>query len=187
MRYTPALCLAAAFCLAVNISRAQTTDSLTGKLANFPARLLNKIQAKTASLDQQLTSKTQKYVQQMTRQEARLNRQLSASDSNAAKQLFAGSAQRYAALSQRLRQDTGSKSMLITGAYQPYTDSMRGALAFLQQHPQLLGGSANTASVQAPAQLQKAVSQLQGLQAKMQDAAQALSKMVCNEWMAKAS
>jgi hypothetical protein len=195
MRYIPALCLAAAFCLAVTILRAQTTtqsttqtsDSLTSKLANFPARLLSKIQAKTASLDRQLSSQTQKYVQRMTSQEARLKEQLAAggstADSNGAKQLFAGSDQRYAVLSQRLRQDTGSKSMLISGVYQPYTDSLRGTLAFLQQHPQLLGGSGlgtpsvgavtgvTAVSAKTQAQLQKAVSQLQALQAKMQDAA----------------
>lgn len=170
MRHTAALCLAAGLCLTVAISHAQSIDSLNAKLTNLSAKLLKRIQAKTASLDQQLTSQTQNYVQRMTSQEASLNKQLSASDSNAAKQLFAGSAQRYAALSQRLRQDTGSKSMLISGKYEPYTDSLRGTLAFLQQHPQFSGAGAVSAKSQA--QLQKTVSQLQGLQAKMQDATQ---------------
>ena len=171
---------------------AQQADSAVGKLAN-PSRLFSRIQAKTASLDQQLTSQTQKYIQRMTSQEAQLQKQLTKVDSNSAKQLFAGSGQRYATLSQRLRQDTGSKSMLISGKYQPYTDSLRGTLAFLQQNPQLIGGmgsatsvstvqsvakipgigsltSAGATSAAAQAKLQKAISQLQTLQAKMQDA-----------------
>jgi hypothetical protein len=174
--------------------RAQQADSAAGKLAN-PSRLFSRIQAKTASLDQQLTSQTQKYIQRMTSQEAQLQKQLTKVDSNGAKQLFAGSGQRYATLSQRLRQDTGSKSMLISGKYQPYTDSLRGTLTFLQQNPQLIGGtggatipgvstvqsvakipgigsltSAGATSAAAQAKLQKAISQLQALQAKMQDA-----------------
>ena len=185
-----AFSLTASLCLVGTSLYAQSTDSLNVKPANVSSRLLSRIQAKTASLDQQLTSQTQKYVQQMTTREARLNTQLSASDSNVAKQLFAGSAQRYAALSKRLQQDTGSRSMLVSGKYQPYTDSLRGALAFLQQNPQLLGKSTaavsgmrtlpgsstipgvSNVSAQTQAQLQKTVSQLQSLQARMQDAAQ---------------
>jgi hypothetical protein len=191
-----AFCLLASLCLAYAPAHAQSTDSLNVKLANVSSRLLTRIQTKTASLDQQLTHQTQNYVRRMTSQEASLNTQISASDSNAAKQLFAGSAQRYGVLSKRLQQDTGSRSMLISGKYQPYTDSLRGALAFLQQNPQLLskataatsaigtfsGSSAlgavstmsgvSNVSAKAQAQLQKTVSQLQSLQAKMQDAVQ---------------
>jgi hypothetical protein len=189
-----ALSLTLAFCLAFAISHAQMVDSLPGKLVNFPSRFLNKIQSKTASLQQQLTTQTQKYIARMTRQEARLKKQLAASDSNAAKQLFAGSAQRYQYFSQRLQQDTGSRRMLVSGPYEPYTDSLRGTLAFLQQNPQLLGSSISAApgpgavagvssipvvgnisglsTVSADqAKLQNAVSQLQSLQAKMQVAA----------------
>ena len=209
------------FSLFVSVNaRAQQADSAVGKLAN-PSRLFSRIQAKTASLDQQLTSQTQKYIQRMTRQEAQMQKQLTKVDSNGAKQLFAGSGQRYATLSQRLRQDTGSKSMLISGKYQPYTDSLRGTLAFLQQNPQLISAgsttpvstatsaassvnaipgasaipgvsaipgasavqsmakipgigsltSAGATSAAAQANLQKAITQLQALQAKMQDAA----------------
>jgi hypothetical protein len=183
-RITLVLVGVVSLCISLHV-RAQQTDSVMGRLANFPARLFSRIQAKAARLDQQLTSQTQKYVKRMTNQEARLNKRLSATDSNAAAQLFAGSTERYAALMQRLRQDTGSRQMLVSGAYQPYTDSLRGTLAFLQQHPQLVSGSGvvtpalpgsstvaglSTVSAQT-GKLQKAASQLQSLQAKMQDAA----------------
>jgi exonuclease VII large subunit len=102
MHYTPGLCLAAALCLTVAISRAQSTDSLNAKLTNLSSRLISRIQAKTASLDQQLTSQTQKYVQRMIRQEQQMKKKMYAVDSNSAKDLFNGTEQRYTALSRRL-------------------------------------------------------------------------------------
>jgi len=107
----------------------------------------------------------------MIRQEGQLKKQLYVVDSNAANDLFAQSGQRYAALSQRLQQDTGWKSMRISGPYEAYTDSLHGALSFLQQNPHLLEGVGKS-SLQGQAELQKAVSQLQALQAKMQDASE---------------
>ncbi len=142
-------------------------DSLVGKAGSFSSRLFKRIQSNTADLDQQLTAQTQKYLQRMASQEQRMKRKMYALDSNSAKELYANSAQQYAVLSKRLQQDTGSRSMILSGAYQPYTDSLRGALAFLQKNPQLLGGGTNALTPQ----LQKSVSQLQSLQAKMQDAA----------------
>jgi Skp family chaperone for outer membrane proteins len=121
--------------------RAQSTDSTAGKLANIPSRLLTRIQSKTASLNQQLTSQTQKYLQQMSQQEQQLQKKMSGVDSNGAKSLFANSAQHYAMLSNRLKNDTGSQSMKLSGPYHAYTDSLRGALAFLRQNPQLIQGS----------------------------------------------
>jgi len=66
-------------------------------------------------LDQQLTKQTQKYLQKMAKREQRLQRKLSAVDSNAAKTLFSGSAERYAALEQRLKADTGSRVTGLAG------------------------------------------------------------------------
>ncbi len=69
-----------------------------------------------------------------------------------------------AALAQKLKTDTGSRTQSISGEYQPYTDSLRGALNFLQKNQSLSGPQT--------AQVQNALSQLQALQAKMQDADQ---------------
>lgn len=149
--------------------RAQTVDSVAGRLSSFPTRFFGKVLARTDRLNQQLTRQTQQYVQQMIRQEGRLKKQLYAVDSNAANDLFVQTGERYAALSQRLQQDTGRQSLRISGPYEPYTDSLRGTLNFLQQNPQLLK-SIGKAPLEEQAQLQKAVSQLRALQAKMQDA-----------------
>ena len=201
--------------------------STTGKILNFPSKLFSRIQHKTADMDQQLTRQTEKYLQRMMKREERLRKKIYKIDSNAAKNLFANSAQQYAALGQKIRKDTGSRTMSIGGEYQPYTDSLKTTLAFLQQNPQVLGAttsqstssasslpsstgppsagslpsasslssvpslpspsslpsvnslssasnlsSVNNLSPKVQAQLQSSVSQLQSLQAKMQDADQ---------------
>jgi len=119
-----------------------------------------------------------------------MQQRLSDVDSNAAKTLFAGSQQRYAALSKQIQSDTGSRKSGFSGQYLPYADTLRGAMNFLQQHPQLLAAGASPAgavsgvpgslsganqaaasiSPKIQAKLQGATSQFQTLQAKLQDA-----------------
>ena len=157
-----------------NSPAASTTD----KIIHFPATFFSRIQGKTADLDKHLTEQTEKYLAKMAKREERLKKKLYKIDSTAAKNLFANSSHQYAALAQKLRQDTGSHSQSLSGEYQPYTDSLQGSLNFLQKNPQLLESSAsanpagNTVSPVVQAQLQSSVSQLQALQAKMQDADQ---------------
>ena len=117
--------------------------STTDKIVNFPSKLFSKIQGKTADLDQQLTKQTDRYVQRMMKREERLRNKIYKIDSNAAKSLFANSGQQYSALAQKLRKDTGSRTIAISGEYQPYTDSLKNTLAFLQQNPQVLGSASN--------------------------------------------
>ena len=148
----------------------QSLDSVSDKLINFPSKLFSRIQNKTTDLNKQLTDQTEKYLAKMAKREERLKKKLSRVDSTAAKNLFANSAQQYAALAQKLKQDTGSIHPSFSGDYQPYTDSLQGTLKFLQANPQLLN---ITGKIDLQAQLQSTLSQLQALQAKMQDADQA--------------
>ncbi|HZE83538.1 MAG TPA: hypothetical protein VE035_04475 [Puia sp.] len=169
-------------------------DSLADKLANFPSKLFGRIQSKTAAMNKSLTDQTEKYLQRMAKQEARLRKKLFKIDSSAARTLFDHSAERYAALAQKLKQDSGSRSTNSSGEYYAYADSLKTAMAFLQQNPQLLGASSAasvtnagiplsdatpglpssiaslTSSANLPPQLQSSYAQLQQLQAKMQDA-----------------
>jgi hypothetical protein len=139
----------------------------TDKVISFPSKFFSRIQGKTADLDKQLTAQTEKYLAKMARREERLKKKLYKIDSTAAKNLFANSAQQYAALGQKLKTDTGSRTQSFSGEYQPYTDSLRGTLGFLQQNP-----SASSLSPKMQGELQSSASQLQALQAKMQDADQ---------------
>jgi hypothetical protein len=167
MQKIPALCGAALLCLAFSIVDAQMVDSTTGKVLNYPTHFFGKLQARLAGLNNDLAGQTQKYLEKMARREARLQKKISSSDSTGAKRLFAGSAQQYATLIQKLKADTGSRHQVISGQYQPYVDSLQGELGFLKKNPQLLGGGINTS------QLQGSVSQLQAAQAKLQDANEA--------------
>ena len=160
---------AALLCLVLTVSHAQSVDSATNKVLSFPSRLLARLQKKTTDLNSQLTQQTQKYLQKMASQEAKMQQKLMATDSVGAKQLFAGSANQYAALIQKMKSDTGRPRQSPSGQYQPYVDSLQGELAFLKKNPQLLnsGGTA----------LQGSMSQLQAAQAKLQVASQAQTFM----------
>jgi len=116
-------------------------------------------------LDQQFTRQTEKYLQKMARREERLRKKLYKVDSTAAKNLFAGTAERYTALAQKLGNDTGSRSTLeLTGKYQSYTDSLQGMLKFMGDNPKAIAS----------------LKQLQSLQAKMHGADQV--KEYIREW-----
>jgi hypothetical protein len=133
------------------LSYGQSADD-TGKSADIPAGFFRKIRHKTAELDKQITRQTEKYLARMARREEELSKKLYKVDSAGAKVLFAGSAGKYAALTQKLAGDTGGSSLHLSGAYQPYTDSLQGMLKFLGKGSSLR--------------------QFQTLEAKMQDADQ---------------
>jgi hypothetical protein len=150
------------YCLSFTCYAQDQPDKAGGSI-NFPSRFFSRIQNKTASLDDQLTRQTEMYLQHMERREARLQKKLYKLDSTGARSLFAGSADQYAAMSQKLAHDTGVGDIHIRGEYQAYTDSLQGMLRFLQTNPGAVAGSPQIAS---------SLKQLQTLQAKMQDADQ---------------
>ena len=156
-----ALCGAVLLCLAVSTVYSQSADSTAGKLLNYPTRFLGKLQARLTGLNSSLAAESQQYLTKMARREAKLQQKLMASDSAGTKQLFAGSAQQYAALIQKLNTDTGSPHQQLSGQYQPYADSLQGELAFLKKNTQLLNSP-------APSSLQGSMSQLQAMQARLQ-------------------
>ena len=160
------LCGLVILCIVQIAAYAQTPDIASDKSITFPSGLLDKLGARTGDLNQLLTQQTEKYLAKMQRREQKMQKKLGSVDSNAAKQLFAGSAQQYAALKNKIQSDTGSSKMPLSGTYAPYLDSLKGALGFLQKNAGLISEGAD-------AKLQSATSQFQALQAKMADADQA--------------
>lgn len=173
MRKIPALFGAALLCLALTAAHAQSVDSLTNKVLNFPARLFGHIQSRTASLDQQVTEQTVRMLRKMAQKEARMERKLAGVDSADAKRLFAHSQQEYTALIQQMSKVTFSRRQQVSGEYQPFVDTLQGSLSFLQQNPRLLGGTAGSSSPEIQGQIQGAAGQLRTMQAKLRLAAQA--------------
>lgn len=145
------------------VALGQSVDSTANKIAGLPSKLLGRITARTTKMEQQLSTQTTSYLKKMAGREERLKKKLYKLDSTAAKNLFGNPTAQYSALAAKLKSDTGSKATLGKGAYLPYLDSLHGSVAFLQQK-----ASSNLNS----AQFQSSLSQLQALQAKMQDADQ---------------
>jgi hypothetical protein len=145
---------------------------MVDKVANFPNSFFSKINSHAADLNKRLSQQTDKYLQKLARQEEKLYQKMMRVDSVGAKQLFANSTGQYATLAKKLAADTGRLKLPATGVYQPYIDSLQGALHFLQLNPSLLSQKGQALSGDLQAQLQSASAQLQALQAKMQDADQ---------------
>ncbi|HTI07735.1 MAG TPA: hypothetical protein VL832_04235 [Puia sp.] len=168
------LCLMASAWLVVAHAQSEVKQTIV----DLPSRLLTKIQHKTSDLDAQLTQQSRHYLDKMVRREDRLRKKMYKVDSNAANTLFAGSSEKYAALTQQLSTDTGSRHRTSSGEYKPYTDSLQQMLSFLQQQPidQTVAGTGAAQKLSAISgaspKLQKTIGQLQTLQAKMQDADQ---------------
>src|SRR5260221_2585687 len=78
----------AMFCLLRTAPYAQSVDTVTGKALSFPARLLGKLQSRTARLDQQLTQQTSSYLQKMQRRGGRMRRMRFSVGCKAAKTVF---------------------------------------------------------------------------------------------------
>src|SRR5262249_37577934 len=133
------------------------------------------------------------YFQKLARQEEKIRQKMMQVDSAGARQLFANTSGQYTALAQKLAADTGRLKLPASGVYQPYIDSLQGAVHFLQGNPALLAKLNPSASSNLPtnlsapglsppggistqlpsaelqklqAQLQSASAQLQALQAK---------------------
>jgi hypothetical protein len=166
MSCKPALCLAAALCLALTVTHAQTSDSTLDKISNFPSKLLGRISGQSASLNQQLTRQTEKYLQKMARKEAKLKVELYKTDSAKAAALYPNDPQQqYAALIAKFKQDSSRLFSSMGPEYLPHVDSLNGMLGFLSKNPSLLKGG-----IPEQAQAQAALAQVQQLQAKLQQA-----------------
>jgi len=160
----PAFCLAAALCLAVTVSRAQSIGSAVDQLTNFPSKLFRKINGRAASMNQQLSRQTTKYLERMARKEARLRAQLYKTDSAKGAALFPNDPrQQYAAMLAKFRQDSSRVFTSMGPEYLPHVDSLNGILGFFNKYPSLLQGATGQ-------QAQVALAQVQQLQARLQQA-----------------
>jgi hypothetical protein len=161
-----ALCLAAALCLALTVTHAQTSDSTLDRIANFPSKLLSRISGQSKNLNQQLTQQTEKYLQKMARKEAKLKAELYKTDSAKAAALYPNDPQQqYTALMAKFKQDSTRVFSSMGPEYLPHVDSLNNMLGFLSKNPSLLKGG-----IPEQAQAEAALAQLEQLQAKLQQA-----------------
>lgn len=128
--------------------------------APVSGRTLSSIGSRLQRLNVSITRNTTRYLKEMSNGEQALRNRIASTDSNAAVGLFAHASGTYQGLEQRIRTDTGGQA--FRGTYLPIMDTVRGALLFLQQHPEMTNASAT--------RVQADLVQLQTLQARVQDA-----------------
>jgi hypothetical protein len=166
MIHKQAICLAAALCLAVSVTFAQSVDSSITKLTNFPSKFFGRINREASSLNRQLTMQTERYLQRMARKEEKLRAELYKTDSAKAAALYPQDPkQQYAALIQKFKQDSSRIFTSMGPEYLARADSLQVALSFLNKNPDLMN-----ASPALQAKMQASLASLQQLQAKLQAA-----------------
>ncbi len=164
------LCIAPFICLAQDQS-AQAQPGVVDKITAFPSKFFSRVNRETSTLNASLDRQTQRYLQKLAKQEAKLRKKLYRQDSAAAKKLYGGPGLDYAALAQKMQNQTGplapAAASKVSGAYSPYLDSLKASLKFLQQNPGLLAGGASD-----PAQISASLARVNELEGKMQVATQ---------------
>jgi len=131
-------------------------------------KLLDRIDKRTASVDQQLDRQTDAYLSRLARWEAKIKRRLTAVDSAQAARLFSNDPnQVYATLAKGVTNVTSKPVTSMGPEYLPYADSLQGILGFLNKYPSLLGSNPTLQN-----KIAGSLAQWQQLQAKLQSADQ---------------
>lgn len=146
------------------ICRAQTVPTNNVDSAfNASQKWLLQTNNKVISIENALTVKTNRYLSRQAKQERLLSSKLAVIDSPGAKGLFAGSDSAYATASKRMAQ-VASLDKAKGISYFPYLDSLKASLIFFKSKSQNL----------SPGQmelLRKQITQLDGMEGKLQQAA----------------
>lgn len=120
-------------------SLAQDSISVADRILQYPDRIFNVIDRKTADIESKLIQQTDRYLRKLAKQEQKLQRKLSKIDSLAAKEIFGNVTEKYAALSGKLKSVSG-KLDRFSNVYSPRLDSLQTSLRFLHAN-NLLGQS----------------------------------------------
>lgn len=117
-------------------SFSQESIGKSDRITNFPARFFDKLQKRSADLEEKIIANSEKALKKLVRQEVRLKKMLARRDSLAAEQTFGNVAEKYAALQQQLQQP--ERSIRGDKAYLPYFDTLKTSLNFLSANSDLL-------------------------------------------------
>jgi hypothetical protein len=117
------------------------------------------VNKKAGQLEQKLDKQSAKIITRLLQQENKLKRKLARRDSAAATAVFGDAKQRYDQLQQKLASTEKLKQ------YIPSLDTLSTSLKFLEQHPQLMAIAKD-----GPAKLKEAMSKVNGLQSRFQQA-----------------
>jgi len=160
MRYV-LIGILALLCLYPSVSFSQKEQRAAGETISCPAKIFSKISDKASAMNDRITRRTEKYLRRLEEYEKELYKKVQRLDPEKAKGMFAGTGDKYAALSQSLQADSAPAAP-TNSEYLPSMDSLQTGLSFLGQHPQLLASSTDKDA------LQSSITQLQILQGKYQ-------------------
>ncbi|MGN6439943.1 MAG: hypothetical protein ACTHMM_25675, partial [Agriterribacter sp.] len=125
----------------------------------------SRIDKKLNGLDDQLTKQSDKYLKNLSRQEEKIFKKLAKLDSSTATSAFGDAKEKYKQLSQKLNNANGRMDKLLKGKYLQNVDSLATSLGFLKEANNIVSGSKNIQQ-----QLDNSLQNLQGLQAKLNEA-----------------
>ncbi len=109
------------------------------KAQNVQQKTIEKLNTKAENLNNNIDKQTAKYLHKLEKQEKRFYRKLAKLDSTAAKQLFAQSQEKYAELSNKVKNSSNNLQQKITD-YLPGLDSATTALKFIAENPTVKEG-----------------------------------------------
>jgi hypothetical protein len=143
----------------------QKRGDLFSRIQTFPDRFSQKVKTKISGFDKQVTKSTDKALRRLIKQEERLKQQLAKSDKLAANNLFTRGIDSL----KRMRASITSKTTKLanptslSGAYFPYTDTVKTSLTFMQQ-----GNSIPDVNIKTPTQITDALARVKAAEAKLQ-------------------
>ena len=132
-------------------------------ISNFPSRFFDKLQKRSADLEEKIVHQSEKALKKLARQEARLKKKLAKKDSLAAEQTFGNVEQQYAELQQQLQNP--EKLAGRSRQYLPHFDTLKTSLNFLSANNNVLPNSTELKS-----RLEGAFQHMNSLEGKLQQA-----------------
>ncbi|RZS71946.1 hypothetical protein EV199_3859 [Pseudobacter ginsenosidimutans] len=145
-------------------AKAQDETSAVGKITSFPTRFLDKLNKKSAELEDKLVASSEKALERLAKQEKKLKKKLARNDSAAAEQLFGNVEERYKQLQSKLQQPVKLNGR--AGQYLPHLDTLKTSLNFLSQNNELLANSSEMTG-----KVKEALNSVKGLEGKFDQAA----------------
>ncbi|MGN6421140.1 MAG: hypothetical protein ACTHMC_26740 [Pseudobacter sp.] len=143
-------------------SVAQEGTGTIDKITSFPTRFLDKLNKKSAEMEEKLIASSEKALQRMKKQEKKLKKKMARKDSAAAEQAFGDVEARYNQLQAKLKEPL---KMGKAGQYLPHMDTLNTSLNFLTKNKELLPGGEETMG-----KVKDALKSVNGLEGKLDQA-----------------
>jgi hypothetical protein len=114
-------------------SYSQIPDSSLKVSPRLPEQYYSRVNKKINSVNAQLIKKSLKYLAKFQRQERKIREKMEKLNPERATNVLNKGSEQYKEFSQKIKSKTADATKIITGAYNPYLDSLGTSLSFLKQ------------------------------------------------------